>query len=50
MPKKQSKTDDVIQISREHWNILNWRVKKILIGNVKVIDKEGGEKKDDDTE
>lgn len=40
MPKKASKTQDIIQISREDWNILNWRVKKILSGNVKVIDKE----------
>ena len=37
---RESKTQDVIQISREDWNKLNWRVKKILIGNTVIKEKE----------
>jgi len=44
--RRETRTQDVIHVSREVWDILNWRVKKILSGNVKIIenDEEGGEK------
>jgi len=50
--RRETRTQDIIQISREDWNILNWRVKKILTGNVKIIDKDknGGDKQDDGRE
>lgn len=52
--RRETRTQDVITIKREHWDMLNWRVKKILSGNIKIIenDKEeviedGSESRDD---
>jgi len=46
--RKETRTQDIMTISREDWNILNWKVKEILISNVKIIenDKEEVNKKE----
>ena len=52
--RRESKTQDIIHISREDWDTLNWKAKGILIGNVKIIEKDkeitenGGGKQDVD--
>ena len=35
---RESKTQDVIHVSRELWNRMRWCTKRIIYKNVKVID------------
>jgi len=50
--RRESRTQDVIHVSREVWDKMRWCTKRIIYKNVKVIDndKEGGDKQDDGRE
>ena len=46
---RESKTQDIIHVSKEVWTRMRWCTKRIIYPNVKIIDNDKEEKKDEQT-